>query len=217
MQQMINSFGIEHVDGVMFDLGFNSYQIENSGRGFSFRTNEPLLMTFKKVPNENDITADSIINSWDEEHIADILYGYGEERFARRIARGIIAARKIKKIERTVELVDIVKSSTPRWYHARRIHPATKTFQALRIAVNDEIETLRKGLREALSILKRGGRLAVISFHSIEDRVVKQFFNGASKDGHGMIITKKPIVPQRDEISRNPRARSAKLRIFESN
>lgn len=217
IQHIINSLGIEQVDGVMFDLGFNSYQIENSGRGFSFRTSEPLLMTFKKVPNENDITADSIINSWDEEHIADILYGYGEERFARKIARGIITARKIKKIDRTVELVDIVKASTPWWYHSRRIHPATKTFQALRIAVNDEVETLRNGLKETLSILKQGSRLAVISFHSIEDRVVKQFFNGMSKDGYGMIITKKPIVPQRDEILLNPRARSAKLRIFELN
>ena len=144
-----------------------------------------------------------------------MLYGYGEERFARRIAKRIVEYRADKKIETTKELAEIVRHAVPQWYRFGRIHPATKTFQALRIAVNDEIESLREGLKSAFELCAPGGRIAVISFHSIEDRIVKRAFESMSREGKGVIITKKPITATPEEIKENPRSRSAKLRIFE--
>jgi len=173
-------------------------------------------MTFKKNPSEMDLTAREIVNTWDEENIADVLYGYGEERFSRRIAHRIVEERKERALESTGDLVRTVEQAVPGWYRRGRIHPATKTFQALRTAVNDEIESLREGLSEGISLLSPKGRIAVISFHSIEDRVVKRAFQSEAREGKGVIITKKPIVPTIEEIKANPRARSAKLRIFES-
>ncbi len=204
----LQSVGIAHIDAFMLDLGLSSDQFETSGRGFTFQKDEPLLMTFKKDPTEQDLTADEIVNTWDEANIADIIYGYGDERYARRIAKSIVESRPIHT---TFELVEAVKLGTPSAYHRGRINPATKTFQALRITVNDEINTLKEGLKKGYEALNPGGRMAVISFHSIEDRVTKRFF----KEVGGKILTKKPIVPSDEEKIRNPRSRSAKLRIIE--
>ncbi len=203
------------MDAFMLDLGLSSYQFETSGSGFTFRKDEHLLMTFNAVPNEETLTAREIVNVWDENNIADVIYGYGEEKFSRKIAKGIVDARAIKPIETTFELVDIIKKSTPGWYHHGKIHPATRTFQALRITVNDEIGALTEGLAQGFERLRKGGRMAVISFHSIEDRVVKRFMRHQSDAGLGQLITKKPLPPQDAELIRNPRARSAKLRVIE--
>ena len=144
--------------------------------GFSFKKNEPLLMTFSEKPNEARFTARDIVNTWDEENIADILYGYGEEMFSRRVAKKIVEAREIKPINTTDDLVSVIESAFPVWYRkTRKTHFATKTFQALRITVNDEIESLKDGLQKGFQSLSEGGRMAVISFHSLEDRIVKNF------------------------------------------
>lgn len=197
-------------DGILFDLGLSSVQLEDSGRGFSFLRDEPLIMTYEPNPKVGDLTAALIVNSWPEEEISKILWQYGEERFARGIAKEIMRERKKSKILATFHLVKIIKKATPVWYHRARIHPATKTFQALRIAVNDELEALREGLGQGWEILRPGGRMAVISFHSLEDRIVKNFFR-EKKDKAG-ILTKKPVVPNEAEKTLNPRSRSAKLR-----
>lgn len=206
----LDSINIEKIDAFMLDLGLSSDQFETSGRGFTFQKDEPLLMTFKRNPTEEDLTAREIVNTWDEENIADIIYGYGDERYARRIAKSIVESRPI---ETTFQLVEAVKLGTPSAYHRGRIHPATKTFQALRITVNDEINTLKEGLKKGFERLSKGGRMAVISFHSIEDRVTKRFFKEKQEEAN--ILTKKPIVPSDEEKVRNPRSRSAKLRIIE--
>jgi 16S rRNA (cytosine1402-N4)-methyltransferase len=207
--------GVNDVDAVIFDLGLSSLQLESSGRGFSFQKNEPLLMTFADRPGKDDITARHIVNDWSEEVIANVLYGYGEERFARRIARGIILARAKKPVETTHELTEIVATSVPESYRRQKIHPATRTFQALRIAVNDEIRALEETLPKTIAHLKSNGRVAVVSFHSIEDRIVKRFFIGWEREEMGKRVTKKPITPSEKETKENPRSRSAKLRIFE--
>ncbi|HEY4494818.1 MAG TPA: 16S rRNA (cytosine(1402)-N(4))-methyltransferase RsmH [Candidatus Paceibacterota bacterium] len=209
---VLDELGINKVDKILFDLGLSSDQFETSGRGFTFKRDEPLLMTFQKDILPDDITAKYIVNNWGEETLADIIYGYGEERYSRKIAKNIVSYRKKKSIETTFELVDIIQHSVPDSYKRGRIHPATRTFQALRIAVNDELNTLKQGLNKGFERLKIGGRMAVISFHSLEDRIVKHFY----KEKEGIkIITKKPIVPSDEEIKENPRSRSAKLRIME--
>jgi 16S rRNA (cytosine1402-N4)-methyltransferase len=205
------------VDGVVLDLGLSSDQLENGGRGFSFQKDEPLLMTMKDSPNEEDLTAKDIVNSWGEKNIADIIYGYGEERFSRRIAKGIIEARKKNPIETTFDLVKIIQDSVPASYRKGRINCATKTFQALRIAVNDELNALKNGLEKSFNILKNNGRMSVISFHSLEDRIVKNFFREKVKNEEGKIINKKPITASEKELKENNRSRSAKLRVFEKN
>jgi 16S rRNA (cytosine1402-N4)-methyltransferase len=207
--------GVSKVDKILLDIGLSSNQFEDSGRGFSFQKDESLIMSFKKDLTETDLTAREIVNTWDAENIQAILSGYGEEKFAWKIAQAIVARREEKPIETTFDLVDIIKSATPKFYHTRKIHPATKTFQALRITVNDEIESLKEGVQKSFEILNTGGRLAVISFHSLEDRVVKQFFKSKIESKEGKQITKKPIIPTEAEIEENPRARSAKLRIIE--
>lgn len=218
---LVGSLGFQKVDKILLDIGLSSNQFEDSGRGFSFQKNEPLVMSFKKDVTPDDLTAREIVNTWDRENIQAILEGYGEERFAWKISKAIVDRREIKPIETTFDLVEIIKSATPKFYHTRKIHPATKTFQALRIAVNDEIESLKEGIRKGFDILNPHGRLAVISFHSLEDRVVKRFFSakgGKNKEQQkkeAIIITKKPIVPTKEEIISNPRSRSAKLRIIE--
>ncbi len=207
--------GVTHADKILLDIGLSSNQFEDSGRGFSFQKDEPLQMSFKKDLTESDLTAREIVNDWDEENIRAILEGYGEEKFAWKIAKAIVASRAEKPIETTFDLVDIVKSATPGFYHHRHIHPATKTFQALRITVNDEIRALEEGIRAGFGALAQDGRLAVISFHSLEDRAVKQFFKQMEENGTGKRITKKPIIPTNEEIAENPRSRSAKLRIIQ--
>lgn len=212
LTRILERLKIGQVDKILFDLGWSGYQIA-SPRGFSFSAehDEPLLMTY----GEAGETAADIVNSSSEEDLANIIFTYGEERFARSIARAIVAARAKERILTTQALVAAILAGTPHWYHERKIHPATKTFQALRIAANDEIGSLREGLAAALDALASGGRLAVISFHSIEDRIVKEVLREAAQAGMGSLIPKKPIVPTRAEILVNRRARSAKLRIFE--
>ena len=204
--------GIESIDKALFDLGWSSFHL-TSGRGFSFRADEPLYMTYGS-PEEGKTAAD-LINSATEEELADIIFTYGEERFARGIAKSIVNARRVSPILTTTELAEAVTAGVPGWYQHRRLHPATKTFQALRIAVNDELGALRAGLSEALTRLSPGGRIAVITFHSIEDRIVKGMFRDAVYQGSGRLLSKKPLVPSDAETMRNPRARSAKLRVFE--
>ncbi len=213
IEALAQKAGITAADAIVFDLGWSSFHLD-SGRGFSFKQDEPLLMTYEATPSSETLTAKEIVNTWEEEHIADILYGFGEERFSRRIARAIAAARKEQSIETTGQLVAIIESAVPGWYKHGKIHPATRTFQALRIAVNDELEALERGLSGALSLLANSGRIAVISFHSLEDRIVKRFFKDKQADGWGEICTKRPITASREEIQQNPRSRSAKLRIF---
>ncbi len=210
LPHILERLGLGAVDKILLDLGWSGFQIA-SARGFSFNRDEPLLMTY----GASGETAADIVNSATEAELADIIHGYGEERFARGIARAIIDARKSGRILTTGRLVDAVIAGTPRWYHDRKIHPATKTFQALRIAANDELGALREGLSAALDALTPGGRLAVITFHSIEDRLVKNALREAAYAGKGSLSPKKPIVPSRDELRANRRARSAKLRVFE--
>jgi len=209
LARILERLGIAPVDKILLDLGWSGYQIA-APRGFSFRSDEPLLMTYR----EGGETAADIVNSSSEAALADIIFNYGEERFARSIARSIVEARSRERILTTGALVAAIIAGTPSWYRARKIHPATKTFQALRIAVNDEIGSLREGLAAALKVLAPDGRLAVISFHSIEDRVVKNVLRDAVQAGLGSMVSKKPIVPSRAEILANRRARSAKLRVF---
>jgi 16S rRNA (cytosine1402-N4)-methyltransferase len=216
IDKILDSMGISQVDKILLDIGLSSNQFEESGRGFSFQKDEPLIMSFKKNPGESDLTAREIVNNWEEENIRTILESYGEEKFAYKIAKAIVERREVKPIETTLELAEIVKSATPSFYHHRKIHPATKTFQALRITVNDEIESLKEGLRNSFGRLRSGGRLAVISFHSLEDRNVKNFFKEKAET-EAKIITKKPIVPSDLETQENPRSRSAKLRIIQKN
>ncbi len=213
--RILESLNISKVDKILLDIGLSSNQFEESGRGFSFQKNEPLLMTFKKDITEEDLTAREIVNTWDLENIVAILRGYGEEEFAWKIAKAIVARREERPIETTFDLVEIIKIATPKWYHSRRIHPATKTFQALRITVNNEIENLKQALRDGFEKLNPKGRIAVISFHSLEDREVKNFFRDKDDEGLGKRINKKPILPSEQEINENPRSRSSKLRILE--
>lgn len=215
MDKVLDELGIDKVNRIMLDLGLSSDQFETSGRGFTFKNDEPLLMTFSKNPDVDDLTAGYIVNNWSESSIADIIFGYGEERYARKIAKGIIQYRQKKRIETTAELVEIIGQSVPSMYKRGRIHPATRTFQALRIAVNDELNTLKEGLAKGFDRLEKGGRMAVISFHSLEDRIVKHFNIEKKEAGMANIITKKPIEASEEEVQNNPRSRSAKLRIIE--
>lgn len=222
MAQELATRKIEHVDRVLFDLGWSGFQLA-AGRGFSFLVDEPLVMTYSfdfdqdkaRETTSDTLTARKIVNEWAEKSLADIIFGFGEERYARRIAKTIVLQRARKPIETSYELGEIVRSAVPVAYARGRIHPATKTFQALRIAVNDEFGAIEEGLAGAWQLLAPHGRIAVITFHSLEDALVKRTFAAWEKAGEGKRITKKPLIPTRDEILDNPRARSAKLRIIE--
>ncbi|TSC58236.1 MAG: 16S rRNA (cytosine1402-N4)-methyltransferase [Parcubacteria group bacterium Greene0416_79] len=203
------ALGILEIGAAVFDLGLSSFQLEESGRGFSFQRDEPLLMTFH---TGSGLTAQEIVNQWDEKRLAAVLRECGEERFAARIARKIIAARHRGQIETSGALAEIIFRAVRR---RGRIHPATRTFQALRITVNDEPGALKEALPKCFSFLSRGGRMAVISYHSGEDRLVKHFFRDTTRGGAGRLIFKKPVTPAQEEMRRNPRSRSAKLRILE--
>jgi len=202
-------------DGIIFDLGLSSDQLENSGRGFSFMKSEPLLMTMKENPSPEDITAFDVVNTWSEKSLADIIHGYGEEKFATRIARGIVEARAKAQIETTFDLVKIISEAVPARYTKGKLHFATRTFQAIRIAVNDELGALSEGLSKGFDLLKVGGRMSVISFHSLEDRIVKKFYKIKEKEEQAKLVNKKVILASNSEIKNNPRSRSAKLRILE--
>ncbi|MCK5027554.1 MAG: 16S rRNA (cytosine(1402)-N(4))-methyltransferase RsmH [Candidatus Pacebacteria bacterium] len=205
--------GFDTVSGILLDIGFSSRQLADSGRGFTFAKDEPLLMTFDPSPAEDMLTAHEIVNTWDEENIADIIYGYGGEHFSRRIARNIVKKRDEGEINSTKQLAEIIEESVPSRYRKKRIHPATKTFQALRITVNDELGSLREGIENSFKVLQKGGRLVIITFHSGEDRIVKNLFKDLAQKQEIEIITKKPIVPTEEELKNNPKAGSAKLRI----
>jgi 16S rRNA (cytosine1402-N4)-methyltransferase len=209
------------VDGILLDLGVSSMQVDTPGRGFSFLQEAPLDMRFDP---QAGMTAAELVNTLSEDELAEIIFRYGEERHSRRVARAIVRARPLQT---TTELASVVTRafpskprgrSTPR---RRHLHPATRTFQALRIAVNGELEALAAVLPQAVEALNPGGRLAVMSFHSLEDRIVKQFIRKASREGDGTAlpalrpVTRKPITPGEGEVQANPRARSAKLRVAE--
>jgi 16S rRNA (cytosine1402-N4)-methyltransferase len=212
LEVLAREAGIAEAHGIVFDLGWHAGQLA-AGRGLSFKADEPLVMTLGS--GEGTVTARDIIADWDEDDLATLFRTYGEERFAGRIARTIVERRNIKPIETSLDLASIITSAVPGFARHGRLHPATRTFQALRIAVNDELEALKEGLAAAIDLLAPAGRVAVISFHSLEDRIVKQAFRAAEDADLGARITKKPLVPSRAERVANLRARSAKLRIFE--
>ncbi|WP_461829944.1 16S rRNA (cytosine(1402)-N(4))-methyltransferase RsmH [Aquifex sp.] len=203
--------GIEKVDGILFDLGTSMLQLK-SERGFSFQIDAPLDMRMDK---EQTLTAYKVVNQYSERELARIIKEYGEEKFAKRIARAIVQRRKKKPIETTGELVEVILSAVPEPYKHGRIHPATRTFQAIRIEVNKELESLREALYKTPDYLNTKGRLVVISFHSLEDRIVKHFMKEKEKEGIFKILTKKPITPSEEEVKENPASRSAKLRAAE--
>lgn len=225
IKNIVSNLNIDKIDGLLLDLGVSSFQLDTAERGFSFHKDAPLDMRMSK----SGLSAYDVVNNYDEKELADIIYRYGEEKFSRRIAANIVKSREEKPIETTFELVDIIKASMPQ-RAMRDSHPARKTFQAIRIAVNDELGALNKGLDGAFEMLGSGGRLAVITFHSLEDRIVKQkmasWCKGCTcpKDfpvcvcgnkPKAKLITRKPICANGTELELNPRARSAKLRICE--
>jgi 16S rRNA (cytosine1402-N4)-methyltransferase len=214
MKNVVNSEGFEGVDGVLMDIGYSSNQVDDPERGFSFSDDGPLDM---RMDRSEPLTAAAILNSYEESDLADMIYQYGEERASRRIARAIVRRRSTEPFERTNDLADIAGRAAGG--RKGRIHPATKTFQALRIEVNRELECLKEGLKQGTSLLNPGGRMAVISFHSLEDRIVKYFFRELAKEEGGSksftIITRKPLIAGESELDKNPRARSAKLRVIE--
>lgn len=227
IKKIISTFNIKKVDGILFDLGISSRQIDVPERGFSFQYDGPLDM---RMNREQELTASILIHTLPLKELAGILRKYGEERWSLRIAKKIVQAREKKRIESTKELAEIVKSAVPRSSRPQPIHPATRTFQALRIMVNEELDVLEVALKDAVELLKIKGRICVISFHSLEDRIVKQIFNSYKKGcicppkipqcicGKKQIVevlTRRPVVPGREEIENNPRARSAKLRVAE--
>ena len=200
-------------DGIVFDLGVSSLHYEKSGKGFSFMKDEPLDMRFN--PKVNDITAADIVNTASQEELAKILNDYGEEKFAGEISKGAINKRRVKPVTTTTDLVSIIRASVPGWYQKKKIHPATKTFQALRIAVNNELDNIEKGIFAAIDVLKSGGRLVVISFHGLEDKIVREIFKIKAKEGIIKWVIKRTIKPKWEEIKNNPRARSAKMKTIE--
>ncbi|MDP2934525.1 MAG: 16S rRNA (cytosine(1402)-N(4))-methyltransferase RsmH [bacterium] len=200
-----------NISGILFDLGLSSWQIDESGKGFTFRKDEPLVMILN---GKQEVTAEEIINQWPEESLVEILQKFGEERYGRRIVKGIVNERKLHPIKTTFQLKNIVLKSIP-FSHTRRgavSRVLARVFQALRIVVNDELENLTKGMEQALEIIDSGGRIVVISFHSLEDRIVKNFFKEKRNQGVLRVLTEKPIIADEIEISFNYRSRSAKLR-----
>ena len=223
IKNIISNLNIEKIDGLLLDLGVSSFQLDTAERGFSFHKDAPLDMRMSK----SGLSAYDVVNNYDERQLADIIYRYGEEKFSRRIAANIVKARAEKPIETTFELVDIIKSSMPQ-KAMRDAHPARRTFQAIRIEVNAELDVLKSTLEDAFDILAPGGRIAIITFHSLEDRIVKEQFakwcQGCTcpKEFPVCVCGKKPkgktfksISPSKEELEENPRARSSRLRIFE--
>jgi len=210
IRKILSDLKIKSVDGILFDLGVSYIQLSNSERGFSFLRDGPLDMRMDK---NIKITAEMIVNTYPENELFRIFREYGEERWAKRISKIIVDYRSKKKIETTTQLSEIVLSAIPRKFHFQRIHPATRIFQALRIEVNNELDNIKVALSEAVKILRTSGKIAVISFHSLEDRITKHFFKENSSILK--IITKKPVQPDNNEIKENPNSRSAKLRVAE--
>lgn len=227
IESVLDELGIPGVDGILLDLGVSSPQLDDGSRGFSYMADAPLDM---RMDNTASLTAKDVVNTWSQEDLKRILYDYGEERFAPAIAAAICRRREEKPIETTLELVDIIRSAMPPFALREKQHPAKRSFQAIRIAVNDELESVSKALRDAIPRLNPGGRMAIITFHSLEDRIVKNAFAEAARGctcppefpvcicGNKpkvKLINRKPIVSAQAELDANPRARSAKLRICE--
>ena len=227
IRQVLDDLNIAGVDGILLDLGVSSPQLDDGARGFSYMADAPLDM---RMNNEDPLTAHDVVNTWPYEELKRILYDYGEERYAPQIASAICRRREAKPIESTLELVDVIRSAMPPAALREKQHPAKRSFQAIRIAVNDELGSVEKVMRDAIPKLNKGGRLAVITFHSLEDRIVKNAMVAASKGctcppsfpvcvcgkkPQVKLITRKPIVSTDEELQVNPRARSAKLRICE--
>ena len=227
IKQVLADLEIEGVDGILLDLGVSSPQLDDGSRGFSYMADAPLDM---RMNSEDTMSAYDVVNTWSQDELKRILYDYGEERYAPRIAAAICNRRAEKPIETTLELVDVIRSAMPAQALREKQHPAKRSFQAIRIAVNDELGSVEKVMRDAIPCLNKGGRLAVITFHSLEDRIVKNAMADAAKGctcppnfpvcvcgkkPKVKIITRKPIVSGDEELERNPRARSAKLRICE--
>lgn len=223
IKSILNSLGIDKIDGLLLDLGVSSYQLDNGERGFSFHQDAPLDMRMSK----SGLSAKDVVNTYSEQELADIIFRYGEEKFSRRIAANIVKSRADKPIETTFELVDIIKASMPQ-KAMRESHPARRTFQAIRIEVNAELDVLKKALEDAFDCLNPGGRIAIITFHSLEDRIVKEKFNDWARGctcpkefpvcvcgnkPKGKVF--KPLAPTEQELEINPRARSSRLRVFE--
>ncbi len=217
IKKVLKDLKFEKIDGLMADLGVSSQEIDESGRGFTFQKNEPLYMTLQDKISEDALTAEKIVNTWDEENIADIIYYYGDERFAKRIAKNICLERKNKEIKSTFDLVEIIKKSVPEKYKHQKIHFATKTFQALRITVNDELRAEEELVQALPEILKENKRASFLTFHSGEDRVLKKSVNLLKDELRFIKFDNKKnfLEPERKEIFENPRSRSAKLRVVE--
>ncbi len=209
IELVVSEEGYPGVDGILMDLGLSSYQLDESGRGFSFMRDEPLDM---RMDRSTTILASDMVNQLPEERLAQLIQLYGEEPWAKKIASAIVERRAKRPILSTLELASVVKEAIPRRFHPRKIHPATRTFQAIRIAINREFENLTQALESATRVLNPGGRMCVISFHSLEDRIVKHFFRNSQML---KVITKRPIRPSEQEVKENPRSRSAKLRVAE--
>ena len=227
IKQVLEDLGIDGVDGILLDLGVSSPQLDDGERGFSYMADAPLDM---RMNRQDALNAYTVVNTWPQEELKRILYDYGEERYAPQIAGAICRRRAEKTIETTLELVDVIRSAMPPAALREKQHPAKRSFQAIRIAVNDELGSVEKVMRDAIPCLKPGGRLAIITFHSLEDRIVKSGMNAASKGctcppnfpvcvcgkkPKVKLISKKPITSTQQELDRNPRARSAKLRVCE--
>jgi len=210
LQEIIERKNFKPINGILLDLGMSSAQLDGTEKGFTFKIDQGLDMRYNDQVGY--LTAEKIINEWPEEKIEKIIREYGEEKFSKKIAKKIVESRKQGRIRTTFQLIEIIKNATPPQYQRGKIHYATRTFQALRITVNDELENLKKVLPQAIESLEIDGRLVVISFHSLEDRIVKKFFSEESKKGTIKILTKKPVIASSAEIKENPRARSAKLR-----
>ena len=208
---ILESLKVKEVDGVLFDLGLSSLQLQDARRGFSFQRDGPLDM---RMSEKTELTAGYLLNNLSFNELVEILSNYGEERWARRIVRAVVESRKKRPLETTFQLVELVKRAVPRSAWPRKIHVATRTFQALRIAVNDELVVLEKTLPQAVGFLKKGARICIISYHSLEDRIVKNFFREYRRRGLKAVFPK-PITPSKSELQMNPRSRSAKLRVGE--
>jgi 16S rRNA (cytosine1402-N4)-methyltransferase len=213
IDRILAGLKVSAVDGILLDLGISSFQLDDKARGFAFRLDGPLDMRMD-VQSPGPCAAD-LVNTLKEEELEKIIWEFGEERFARRIAKGLVMQRAMAKITTTKNLADIILRALPKGYTRGRIHPATRTFQALRIAVNEELEALPLGLEACFRMLKKGGRLCVISFHSLEDRIVKNKFKFWAMGQEGIILTKRPLIASQEECIANPRSRSAKMRGIE--
>ena len=227
MKEELNNRGIDKVDGILLDLGVSSYQLDTVSRGFSYKEEAPLDM---RMDNRNEVTARDIVNNYSQGDLFRIIRDYGEDKFAANIAKHIVMNREIKPIETTTELAEIVKAAIPMKFRKQGGHPAKQTFQAIRIELNSELSVLKESLMDMIDLLNPNGRICIITFHSLEDRIVKNIFKEAEdpctcpknfptcvcgKKSKGKVITRKPILPSEEELKLNSRSKSAKLRIFE--